>query len=147
MNDAEERDPAPVVLVVDDDATLRILAREHLESAGFVVEEAVNGREAIDRFLSLKPDAIMMDVMMPCVDGISACAEIRRQPDAETLPILILTAHDDVVEIERAYDAGATNFATKPLNWPVELHRLQYMLRAAKVSRDLRDREGELRHP
>ncbi len=140
----EREAKAPVILVVDDDVTLRIIAREHLESAGFIVEEATDGLEAIKQYRSIQPDAILMDVVMPRMDGITACAEIRQDPGAETLPILILTAHDDIGEIERAYTGGATDFTSKPINWTIEVHRLQYMLRAAAVAKELQDKEAQL---
>ena len=69
------------ILVVDDDATLRMLTRAALEQVGFLVTEAANGREAVAEALRRFPDAILMDVEMPEMDGFAACAQIRRHPE------------------------------------------------------------------
>jgi len=134
----------PVVLVVEDERTQRMILRAALERDGFAVEEAVNGLDGLRAFESIRPDIVLMDVRMPGMDGFAACAALRRRPDAERLPILMLTILNDIESINRAYEAGATDFITKPVAWPVLGHRLRYMLRASKAFNELARSETEL---
>jgi diguanylate cyclase (GGDEF)-like protein/PAS domain S-box-containing protein len=131
------------VLVADDDAVLRLLSRKALEKAGFEVFEAENGEQVVSAFDRLHPDIVMLDVMMPVLDGFSACVEIRKRPEGELTPILMVTGLDDVDSIRRAYEAGATDFVTKPINWLVLGHRMMYMLRASRSIEALRDSEEQ----
>lgn len=126
-----ERDP-PLVLVVDDDKMARLHERSALEQAGFAVEEAENGAMALSAFERLQPDAVLLDVMMPEMDGFSACAGMRKLRGGELTPIFIVTGLDDLDSIGRAYEVGATDFIAKPINWGVLGHHVRYMLRAAR---------------
>lgn len=132
MNEKQAR-----VFVADDDATVRMLARECLEAAGFQVEEAENGRRALDRIAVIQPDVVILDVMMPELDGYEVCRQVRKMPGNDTLPILMMTALDDVESIHSAYTAGASEFTTKPVNWTVESYRLNNMLRFAGAIRQI----------
>ncbi len=131
------------ILVVDDDATLRMLTRAALEQVGFLVTEAANGREAVAEALRRFPDAILMDVEMPEMDGFAACAQIRRHPECLDTPIVMLTGRDDDESIREAYDCGATDFIPKPINWSLLGQRVMYIVRASQVSRGLRDSESK----
>jgi diguanylate cyclase (GGDEF)-like protein/PAS domain S-box-containing protein len=111
---------------------VRLIARESLKHADFEVSEASNGQEALTRFDQLRPDVVMLDVRMPVMDGFSACSKLRGHPAGKLIPILMVTGLDDVDSINRAYEAGATDFATKPINWLILGHRLRYMLRASR---------------
>jgi len=130
------------VLVVDDDEVARMLIRGALEHEGFEADEASDGREAISAFLTGRPDAVILDVVMPNMDGFEACAALRRIPSAADVPILILTGKDDVDSVQKAFDLGATDFATKPINWLLLAHRVRYMVRAARVVSDLKRSEA-----
>jgi len=131
----------PVVLVADDDATVRLLARESLEDEGFEVGEAADGVEALAAFQALSPDLVLLDLMMPRMDGYATCKALRQFPDGEHVPVLILTGLTDMESIDRAYKVGATDFATKPVNWLLLRHRVQYVLRSGHVLRALRQSE------
>ena len=122
-----------VALVVDDDPVMRILIRKALETDGFSVQEAENGRLAVAAFPQLQPDIILMDVMMPELDGFGACRAIRELPQGTLTPIMMLTGLDDVESINRAFDAGATDFIAKPINWGILGYRVRYLLRSANV--------------
>ncbi|MGH6635487.1 MAG: putative bifunctional diguanylate cyclase/phosphodiesterase [Gammaproteobacteria bacterium] len=132
------RDRCPIVLVVDDDPTARLIAREGLEAAGFEVHEANDGEAVVPAVFSLHPAIVVMDVMMPIVDGFEACRRLRRLPGGAHLPILMITGLDDTASIEKAYEAGATDFATKPINFVLLAQRLRYMLRAKTTADALR---------
>ncbi len=134
----------PLALIVDDDITLRVLAREALEQAGCRVEDASTGQEALEAFQRETPDIILLDVVMPGMDGFATCAAIRKLPEGVSVPILIMTGLDDVRSIATAYDAGATDFVTKPWNALVLSHRVRYMLRASQAVAELLEREMSL---
>ena len=125
------------ILIVDDDITMRVLAREALEQAGFTVEEAADGSEALESFARRRPDAILLDVQMPELDGFETCSKLRTLPGGDHAPILMMTGLDDPVSINRAYEAGATDFITKPIPWPMLGHRMRYLLRANRAFTDL----------
>ncbi|MGH8644146.1 MAG: putative bifunctional diguanylate cyclase/phosphodiesterase [Gammaproteobacteria bacterium] len=132
------RDRSPIVLVVDDDPTARLIAREGLEAAGFEVHEAGDGEAALQTLSALHPDIVVMDVVMPIVDGFDACRRLRRLPGGTHLPVLMITGLDDTASIKKAYEVGATDFATKPINSVLLAQRLRYMLRAKTTADALR---------
>ncbi len=133
MIKSEETSPSvrrPLVLLVDDDPMLRLLALEALGD-DFEIVEAADGSEAIRLALELEPDVVLLDVMMPNVDGYEVCRQLRAHPSTAVTPILLLTGLDDVDSINLAYEVGATDFVTKPINYTLLTHRLRYVLRAA----------------
>ncbi len=134
----------PYALITDDDIILRMFAREALEQAGWEVEEAQNGMEACAVFQKSPPDVVLLDVMMPGMDGFATCAALRRLPGGEHTPILIMTGLDDFESITKAYDAGATDFIVKPLNAMLLTHRIRYMVRASQVLQELRESQATL---
>ena len=136
--------PRPVVLVADDDMAGRLLVRESLEQAGLHVVEAENGKQAMERFREHQPQLVLLDVVMPEMDGYATCAALRKLPGGQAVPILMLTGLDDVESINRAYEMGATDFATKPINWLVLRHRVRYMLRSGQVLEELQRSQARL---
>jgi PAS domain S-box-containing protein len=128
---------APVVLVVDDSPTVLLQMRKSLEQAGFTVEEAADGAETLARFPQLQPDIVLLDVMMPGIDGFETCARLRRLPGGDRTPIIMITSLDDLHSINRAYEVGATDFVTKPINAVILNHRLRYMLRGHRALQKL----------
>ena len=134
----------PLVLIVDDDLSIRLLVSVALEQAGFRVEQTENGRLGIELFERCHPDVVLMDVMMPELDGFAASAELRRRPGGAQTPILMMTGLDDHESIDQAFDAGATDFITKPINYTLLGHRVRYLLRASAAMNDLRESERRL---
>ena len=126
-----------LVLVVDDEATSRLLTREALEQAGFSVAEAEDGNGALAAFARARPDLVMLDVDMPDMDGFSVCRKLRERSDARYVPIVMVTGRDDVDSINEAYSAGATDFVAKPINWGLLGHRVRYILRSGNAVREL----------
>jgi len=132
-----------VALVVDDDVSMRMLIRQTLERAGFACHEAGNAIAALECFERARPDIVLLDVVMPGMDGYALCSELRRQPAGAFVPILMLTGLDDPESINRAYEVGATDFISKPINWGILGHRVCYILRANQAFIDLaKNREG-----
>jgi diguanylate cyclase (GGDEF)-like protein/PAS domain S-box-containing protein len=134
----------PLILVADDDLASRILVRTALEQSDFEVVEAENGAQAVALAAKREPHLVLMDVVMPEMDGFEACAALRRLPNGAGVPVLMLTGLDDVESINRAYEVGATDFVTKPMNWVILSHRVRYMLRASSAAADLRKSEQSL---
>lgn len=132
-----------LILVVDDDPTLRILVRTVLEKAGYPVEEAADGQEALQCFNRCKPAAILMDVDMPGMNGFDVCMRIRDDVVGAHIPILMVTGLEDVDSVNRAYAAGATDFIPKPINWALLAHRIRYVLRASGTYQKLRASEAK----
>jgi len=132
------------VLIADDDHAMRLLLRETLEQAGFVVHEAEDGEAAVKLFAEERPEIVLLDVDMPTKDGFVACHELRQLPEGRTVPIVMVTGLDDIESINSAYEAGATDFITKPINWTILGHRVRYMLRSGRAVNELRKSEARL---
>ncbi len=131
----------PVVLIADDDQTMRLLVRGAFEQAGFIVEEATTGEQAVASFSLVRPDLVLLNVLMPGMDGFAACERIRALSGGEHVPVLMVTGLNDTASIRRAYEVGATDFITKPINWIILGQRAQYILRASRSLGALRRSE------
>ncbi|MEM7019762.1 MAG: response regulator, partial [Pseudomonadota bacterium] len=139
----DEQD-SPLVLLADDDATMRVLVRHTLHKAGFRIEELDDGPEVVKVFQEIRPDIVMLDVMMPSMNGFDVCAALRELPTGRHVPILMVTGLDDDDSINQAYEAGATDFITKPITFPLLGHRLRYTLRASQAMENLGKSEAGL---
>lgn len=135
----------PLILVVDDDPAMRLLVRAALEKESFRVEEAQDGAEALSLLTMAKPDLILLDVMMPGMDGFAVCEAVGHLPGHEQTPVCMMTSLDDTESIHRGYHAGATDFITKPINWLLLGYRVRYILRARAALDDLRRVEAKSR--
>jgi len=144
MGDAGQAGERPLVLVADDDAFLRTLVQEAMTAEGFRVVEAENGVQAIAAFSTHNPELVLLDVTMPGMDGFEVCAALRQQPGGELTPIVMLTGLDDPDSVRNAYDAGATDFASKPINLLILRHRVRYLHRAKQAFDKLRQSEARL---
>jgi len=127
----------PSVLVVDDDRTLCTLASDALGAAGFSVETVVHGEAALALLETFRPDIILLDVLLPGVDGITLCRQLRAAPETRDTPICIMTGLDDRASIQQAFEAGATDFVIKPPSWAILIQHLRYLLRSCLVAREL----------
>jgi predicted signal transduction protein with EAL and GGDEF domain/FixJ family two-component response regulator len=125
------------ILVVDDDPTARLLMQAALARAGFEAQMADGGEAALARFDAQPFDMVMLDVDMPGLSGHAVCAQLRRRA-GDLLPIVMVTGKDDVASVERAYDGGATDFISKPINLALLGHRVRYLMRSFAAQRDLR---------
>ncbi len=134
----------PLVLVIDDDQMMRLLVCEVLEPFALRIEEAGDGMAGLHMIETLRPDIVLLDVMMPEVDGFAVCRAIRARPDSVLTPVLMMTGLDDTESIELAYQAGATDFIIKPINWPILGHRVRYMLGASEALGKLASSEANL---
>lgn len=133
------RSGEPRVLVADDDDATRLLVREALERSGLRVLEAVDGEEALSQQAVHRPEAILLDIFMPRLDGFEVLRRVRQRAAGAMTPIMIMTSHNDAEAVERAFGLGATDFLSKPLSLPLLAHRMRYMLRAAGAFQELHD--------
>jgi len=107
-------------LIIDDEAPIRLLCRVNLEAEGIEVIEAGDGASGVDLAKQERPDAILLDVMMPGLDGWSAAERLLTDEDTSAIPIIFLTARADLRDRVRGLDVGGLDYVTKPFN-PVEL--------------------------
>jgi len=131
----------PRVLIVDDDPVMRMLEEETLAQFDFEVSIAADGEEAIELLAGPPPALVLLDVDMPGVDGFAVCRHIRQRWDMSELPVIMVTGMDDIESINQAYESGANDFISKPINWPILGHRARYVLRSAQEARQLRKLE------
>src|SRR5437879_8034691 len=135
---------AASILIVDDDPVVCSLMRATLENDGFSVIEAADGVEGCELYEKHRPDLLLVDVIMPRMDGYELCRELRGRLASAYVPIVVATSLDDVPSIAQAYDAGATDFIPKPINWLVLNHRVRYILRASRAFEELRRNQAHL---
>ena len=136
---------AAQILIVDDDPVVRSLMLDALEDEGFAVVEATDGVEACRRCEEAVPSLMVVDALMPNMDGFELCRALRAKAATVHVPILMATGLDDHASIAKAYEAGANDFIAKPLNWLILRHRIRYMLRGADAMEDLRQNQARLR--
>ncbi len=134
----------PLAVVIDDDISMRLSMKAALAKAGFAVKEAESGHRGIELFEADRPDFILLDVVMPGINGFEACKKIRSMQGGEYVQILMVTGLDDSESIEQAFDAGANGFVSKPINWTMLGHRGKYMLRAGRAFQELNKSKSRL---
>jgi predicted signal transduction protein with EAL and GGDEF domain/DNA-binding response OmpR family regulator len=127
----------PRVLLVDDDEVNLMLTAIALRERGFEVTEVADGATALARLDEVAPEMILLDALMPGMDGFATCRALRARLGYGQMPVLMLTGLDDDASIERAYRAGATDFFVKSTQWSLLAGRLRYMLRASRTRVEL----------
>ena len=121
-----------VILLVDDEPDIVEIIRYNLTSEGYRVECAHNGAKAVEKAKQIKPQLIIMDVMMPVMDGIEACAKIREIPELSETVITFLTARGEDFSQMAGFDAGADDYITKPIKPKILVSRVKALLRRFK---------------
>lgn len=116
------------VLVVDDEQDIVAALRITLELAGYEVITAANGREALKHVVFDKPDLVVMDVMMPGIDGLEALRRIKENEETAAIPVIILTAKDATPDMAKAWDTGADFYQTKPYSTPELVNLIHHIL-------------------
>jgi DNA-binding response OmpR family regulator len=144
MNPDRPQVPFPSILIVDDEPVTRMMVRQVLEEAGYIVLEAEDGNIGVELCAQSRPDLVLMDVSMPNLNGFEACRTIHSKDATRHTPILMLTSLDDVQSVRLAFEAGATDFITKPINWALLSQRIRYALKARDIEWQLRESEGRL---
>lgn len=134
----------PLVLIVDDDVFMRGMLQNLLESQGYRVIEAQDGIKAIEEFQRYSPDLILMDAAMPIMDGFTACSQLRQEMGVD-VPVIMITALDDEQSVNKAFEAGAMEYITKPVHWAVLRHRVEIILHARRAQAALEKSEVRFR--
>ena len=131
---------ASLILIIDVDDSIRTLLKLGITNKGYRVEEAINGEEGISVYQRCQPDLILLDAMMPVMDGFECCQQIcqlAKENNRPQPPILMLTFLDDKDSIDKAFSAGATDYITKPIFWAVLFQRVNRLLSASKDTSQL----------
>ena len=134
----------PLILIVDDDKTLRLLLCRTMEIEGYRIAEAEDGEQCLELCQQLQPDMVLLDAMMPKQDGFTCCAQLTTQLGDNCPTVLMVTTLNDKMSVERAIQVGATDYVTKPIDWPVLLMRVQRLLQSRWAMTQLRQRTTEL---
>ncbi|MBZ4653325.1 MAG: OmpR family two-component response regulator [Peptococcaceae bacterium] len=121
----------PVALVVDDESNILRFVRANLRASGFEVASATTGTEALEQFHAVNPNVIILDIMLPEIDGLEVCRRIRQVSD---VPIVMITAKDDIQDAVEGLNAGADDYITKPFAVEELLARINAVLRRAKAN-------------
>jgi diguanylate cyclase (GGDEF)-like protein len=151
----------PLIMVVDDDKTTRMLLREYMEHEGYRVVDVTDGKQCLDAYQEIKPDLVLLDAIMPVMDGFTCCKQligIARKNLAlalanfdtdsalgttlisrlwEHTPILMITGLDDPESVDKAFESGASDFVTKPIHWAVLRQRVRRLLQQAQLYKQL----------
>jgi diguanylate cyclase (GGDEF)-like protein len=126
--------PRPIAIIADDEDLGRLLLAETAVASGLTPLSFDNGLAALKAALSQDVAIVLLDVDMPGMDGYAVCRRLRAEARLATVPIVMVTGHEDSAAISRAFDAGATDFISKPVNWALLPRRLAYILRNAAAS-------------
>ena len=127
-------DKRPVAIIADDEDLGRLLLVESAAQCGLTPLAFDNGTAALQAALSQEVAIVLLDVDMPGMDGFSVCRRLRSDARFKTVPIVMVTGHEDSEAIRNAFEAGATDFVTKPVNWALLPRRLEYILRNAAAA-------------
>ncbi len=125
---------APLAIIADDEDLGRLLLVESATACGLQPLAFDNGTAALEAALSQNVAIVLLDVDMPGLDGFAVCKRLRAEPRLATVPIVMVTGHEDSEAISRAFEAGATDFISKPVNWALLPRRLAYILRNAAAA-------------
>ena len=118
----------PQILIVDDQKTLRLVLNKAMERQGYKIIEACNGQHCLDICQKQTPDMILLDAMMPRMDGFACCTKLQTLMGDRCPPVLMITVLDDQESVERAFQVGASDYITKPINWDLLAQRVNRLL-------------------
>jgi diguanylate cyclase (GGDEF)-like protein len=140
---ASDKQP-PLVLVIEDDRTTRILLRRAMEKEGYRVAESADGKLGLADYTRLQPDIVLLDAVMPVMDGFTCCEQMQMLGDGDSTPVLMITSLDDPQSVDRAFEAGAADYVTKPIHWTVLRQRVRRLIRQAHLYRQMEAANREL---
>lgn len=132
------------ILVIDDEKITRITLAKVLRKSGYDIIEADNGEAGIELCKQDKPDLVLLDVIMPGIDGYETCRQLRKIYSYEALPIIMLTGLNDVDSVDNAFNAGATDFITKPINWSLLGQRVRYSIHARELYEEIHRNQAKM---
>lgn len=144
MNTNPVQDNSPLIFVVDDDKSMRMLLRVALEQEGYQVLEVKDGTACLAAYQNRQPDAILLDALMPGIDGFACCTQLRTFPGSEHTSVLMITVLDDPDSVEQAFAVGASDYITKPIHWAVLRHRVRILIQQSLLYKQLEQANREL---
>ncbi|MDP5337332.1 MAG: PleD family two-component system response regulator [Nodularia sp. (in: cyanobacteria)] len=133
-----------LILIVDDEEFIRMQLRLALKREGYQIAEAQNGREALSRCEQLHPDIILLDAIMPDMDGFECCNRLQFLECSQDIPVLMITGLDDQESVDKAFEVGAIDFVTKPIHWPVLRQRVKRLISQSQLQKQLESANQEL---
>lgn len=152
----------PLILIIEDDRTTRLLLRRAMEKEGYRVAEASDGEQGLVNYTRLKPDIVLLDAMMPVMDGFTCCRHLQAFGGGELpedtikgnsnycdlsfarTPVLMITSLDDPESVDRAFEVGASDFVTKPIHWAVLRQRVRRLIHQSQLYKQLEAANREL---
>jgi diguanylate cyclase (GGDEF)-like protein len=137
---------APLILIVDDDPVMRMQLRLFLQKEGYQIAEAEDGNTGFAAYNILHPDMVLVDVVMPEMNGFECCLGLRNLPGGDRSPILMITGLDDRDSVDQAFASGATDYVTKPIHWAVLRQRVRRLIHQAYLQQQLEAANHALQH-
>ena len=136
FENTQKEEEKPIVVLADDDPSIRLMVRHVLESDDYEIVEAEDGLDAIKAVEKQHPALILLDAVMPGLDGFTTCQQLKERGHAD-VPVIMLTGLDDDASVERAYDVGAIDYITKPIKWAVLKHRVRSIVKRVVAERKI----------
>ncbi|QFS49342.1 response regulator [Nostoc sphaeroides] len=134
---ADALESQSLVLIVDDEPFIRLILRQFLDREGYQIAEAKNGIEAIKVFKELHPDIVLLDALMPEMDGFECCTQLRSLDSSKYTPVLMVTGLEDQKSVDRAFAVGAIDYVTKPIHWAVLRQRVKRLIEQSQLQQEL----------
>ncbi len=134
----------PLILIIDDDPVARMQLRLCLEDQGYSIVEAQDGEEGLSIYNQLHPDMVLLDALMPGLNGFECCIQLQSLPRGDQIPILMITGLDDQESVDRAFAVGAADYVTKPVHWAVLRQRVKRLIQQTQLQQKLEAANREL---
>ncbi len=134
---------APLILIADDDKVIRLALKRVMKQAGYRVIEAEHGEQCLTEYIKHRPDVVLLDAVMPVMDGFTACKQLRSLAGSSPLVFLITSLEDDA-SIAQGFEEGVDDFVLKPIHWKLLQKRVGYLLQAKRMKEALRESEASL---
>jgi len=141
-----DRESQPLILVVDDAEEIRMVLEKRLSTEGYTVVTVANGEAALAVYQQQQPDVVLLDMHMPKMDGIATCRALKALPNSDDTYILAMSARDEPELVKNAFAAGAADFVTKPFNFPILIHRVNYLVTRRRERAILRQTQSMLNY-
>lgn len=126
-----------IILIAEDDRAVRNNMAQLLENEGYQVIETANGEECLAAYQQTMPNLVLLDAMMPKMNGFECCQQLKQLPGSDYIPILMITGLEDEASVNWAFDSGASDFITKPIRWPVLRQRVRVHLEKNQLNQQL----------
>lgn len=135
---------SPLVLVTDDEEAARSLLRMLMEQEGYRVVEACNGKQCLEAYTTCHPDIVLLDAMMPVMDGFTCCQQLMELAKSDFTPVLMITSLRDAESVDRAFAAGATDYVTKPFHIDVLCRRVRRLIQQSQLYQQVQQLNADL---